>query len=549
MLTVKDVLDLAVVRAGAPEVLAGSSVLASPVRWVHVAELKSLAGLLEGGELVLTTGLAFEDSSAEAARYFGELAAAGAAGVVVEITAQRPQAEAALRQAAGEATLPVILLTRRIRFVEVTEVVHRMLVAGQLAQLERSRQVHEVFTMLSVENAPPEEIVARAAELIGSPVVLEDVAHLVLAFASAGVPASELLLGWAERSRLVHYREQTARAGDAGWLQTPVGLRGQRWGRLVVPAGSPTSGPAAADGDDAMVLERAGQALTINRMAERDQRELGHQARAGLLHELRRPGALEESEALARAAALGLSAAPVYLPVVFRLDRRPGEEPIEVQRRERALLDLLHSVLAAARVPALAASLQAGALGVLVAVPARQLEDPVLERLCGQLAEQTSVDWAVGVGRSRPDLLAAAAGLDEAAHVAESAAGLGSAAGSGSMAGTGSTAGPGGGRRFYRSADVRLRGLLSMLRDDPRAAAFAEAELAPISQDPEALDLLLRYVQSGGNKAQLARDGYFSRPTLYAKLAQLQDKLGVPLDDAESRTSLHVALLLHKLRG
>lgn len=545
MLTVRDVVDLAVVRAGVPEVLAGSGALASPVRWVHVAELKSLAGLLEGGELVLTTGLAFEDSSAEAARYLGELAAAGAAGVVVEITAQRPQAEAALRQAAGEATLPVILLTRRIRFVEVTEVVHRMLVAGQLAQLERSRQVHEVFTMLSLENAPPEEIVARAAELIGSPVVLEDVAHLVLAFASAGVPASELLNGWAERSRLVHYREETARAGDAGWLQTPVGLRGQRWGRLVVPAGS----HSGSNGDDAMVLERAGQALTINRMAERDQRELGHQARAGLLHELRRPGALEESEARARAAALGLSAAPVYLPVVFRLDRRPGEEPIEVQRRERALLDLLHSVLAAARVPALAASLQAGALGVLLAVPARQLEDPVLERLCGQLAEQTSVDWAVGVGRGRPELLAAAAGLDEAAHVAESAAGLGSAVGAGSTPGPGSAAGPGGGRRFYRSADVRLRGLLSMLRDDPRAAAFAEAELAQISQDAGALDLLQRYVESGGNKAQLARDGYYSRPTLYAKLAQLQEKLGVPLDDAESRTSLHVALLLHKLRG
>src|SRR6185312_16183630 len=275
---------------------------------------------------VLATGLAFEDSAADAARYLGELAAAGAAGVVVEITEQRPQTAAALRQAAGGAKLPVVLLTRRIRFVEVTEVVHRMLVSGQLAQLERSRQVHEVFTMLSLENAPPEEIVARAAELMGAPVVLEDVAHLVLAFASAGVPASELLNGWAERSRLVHYREETARAGDAGWLQTPVGLRGQRWGRLVVPAGGPADGPtgghAGSDGDDVMVLERAGQALTINRMAEWDQRELGHQARAGLLHELRRPGALEESEALARAAALGLSAAPVYLPVVFRLDRR-----------------------------------------------------------------------------------------------------------------------------------------------------------------------------------------------------------------------------------
>jgi PucR family transcriptional regulator, purine catabolism regulatory protein len=533
-LTVQDVLDLGVVHAGGPEVLAGADSLDAAIRWVHVAELKSLAGLLEGGELVLTTGLAFEDSPAEAARYLAELTAEGAAGVVVEITSQRPKAAAALRRAAEATSLPVILLTRRIRFVEVTEVVHRMLVAGQLAQLERSRQVHEVFTMLSLENAAPEEIVARAAELIGAPVVLEDVAHLVLAFAPAGVPAPELLMGWAERSRLVHYREQTARAGREDWLQTPVGLRGQRWGRLVVPAGGGTT--AEDDADASMVLERAGQALTINRMAERDQRELGYQARAGLLHELRRPGALEEAEALARAAALGLEPAPDYLPVVFQLARQPGEEPIELQRRERALLDALQDVLPQARVPALAASLQAGSIGLLVAVPARQLEDPVLERLCGQLAEQTgpgrsSPDWTVGVGRGRPELLAAAAGLDEAAHVAESAAGLGA------------------GKRFYRSADVRLRGLLSMLREDPRAVAFAEAELAAIVHDPDALDLLQRYLASGGNKAQMARSGYLSRPTLYARLARLQERLGIPLDDAESRTSLHVALLLHRMRG
>ncbi|MET1153577.1 PucR family transcriptional regulator ligand-binding domain-containing protein [Arthrobacter sp.] len=542
-LTGRDVLGLEVVRAGGPEILAGTGALASPVRWVHVAELKSVAGLLEGGELVLTTGMAFEDSAAEAERYLAELAAAGAAGVVVEITSDRPRTAAALRQAAREAVLPVILLSQRIRFVEVTEVVHRLLVASQLAQLERSRQVHEVFTNLSLENAPPEEIVHRAAELLGAPVVLEDVAHLVLAFATGGVPAPELLADWRDRSRLVHYREETAHAGTEGWLQTPVGLRGQRWGRLVVPAEAGVraarhSGPDLhSDPGAAMVLERAGQALTINRMAERDQRELGHQARAGLLHELRRPGALEERDAVTRAAALGLAPAPDYLPVVFRLAKQPGEEPIELQRRERALLELLQRVLADARVSALPASLQSGTIGLLVGLAARQLEDPVLERLCGQLAEQTSADWTVGVGRGRPDLLAAAAGLDEAAHVAESAAGLGSATGLG------------GGRRFYRSADVRLRGLLSMLRDDPRAAAFADAELAPIAQDAEALDLLLHYLESGGNKARLARNGYLSRPTLYAKLARLQEKVGVPLDDAESRTSLHVALLLHRLRS
>jgi purine catabolism regulator len=62
------------------------------------------------------------------------------------------------------------------------------------------------------------------------------------------------------------------------------------------------------------------------------------------------------------------------------------------------------------------------------------------------------------------------------------------------------------------------------------------------------LDLLAQYLESGGNKAALARSGYLSRPTLYARLARLEELLAVDLDDAESRTSLHVALLLHRLR-
>jgi purine catabolism regulator len=104
-------------------------------------------------------------------------------------------------------------------------------------------------------------------------------------------------------------------------------------------------------------------------------------------------------------------------------------------------------------------------------------------------------------------------------------------------------------RRFYRSTDVRLRGLLALLRQDPRVLAFVEAELAGVLGDGGWLQLLERYLECGGNKAELARTGFLSRPTLYARLAELERRLGVRLEDPESRTSLHVAVLLHRLRA
>ena len=533
-LTLEDVLALDVVRAGEPEVLAGAGTLDRPVRWVHVAELPSLTDLLEGGELVLTTGLAFGESGAAAADYLDGLGRAGAAGVLVEIPGTRPAAAAALAEGARGSSLPVIRLHRQIRFVEVTEVVHRRIVAQQLEQVEKARQVHEVFTLLSLQSAGVQEIVDRAAQLLGTPVVLEDTAHLVVAFAAAAVPAQDLLQDWQRRSRAARATAETGTAGDECWLQTPVGQGSQRWGRLVAPCLPPGG---AAEAEAAMVLERAGQALSINRLAERDQAGLAQQAQAGLIHELRAPLARDDAAALARAVALGLAPSPAYLPLVLQLAAGSGTDPMSLQRKERALLEVLGAVLAASRNTALAAALQTGQVAVLLALPARMLEDGLLERICGDLAARTAaadepLDWTAGVGRAAASLAAAAAGLDEAAHVAQTAATL-----------------PRSGRRYYRSTDVRLRGLLSLLREDPRAVSFAEAELHGLADgDGADLDLLERFLESGGNKTALARSGYLSRPTLYARLQRLQARLGVSLDDAESRTSLHVAVLLHRLR-
>lgn len=104
-------------------------------------------------------------------------------------------------------------------------------------------------------------------------------------------------------------------------------------------------------------------------------------------------------------------------------------------------------------------------------------------------------------------------------------------------------------KTFYRAADLRLRGLISLIRSDPRVQAFAETELAGLlahraKHGDEAFDLLQTFLQLGGNKTELAKTLHMSRPTLYSRLDALKRIVGVDLDDAESRTSLHVALLV-----
>lgn len=56
--------------------------------------------------------------------------------------------------------------------------------------------------------------------------------------------------------------------------------------------------------------------------------------------------------------------------------------------------------------------------------------------------------------------------------------------------------------------------------------------------------MLRTYLQLAGNKAALAERLHISRPALYKRLEAIRAALGVDLDDGESMTSLHVALLV-----
>ncbi|GAB7190230.1 PucR family transcriptional regulator [Kineococcus sp. NUM-3379] len=567
--TLADVLGLDVLRTGAPEVVTGADRLDVPVRWVHVGEVADLTGLLQGGELILSTGMALADGGAAAADlagYVANLHAAGACGLVVELGPALPALPAGLVRAARRLGLPVVALHRRVRFVAVTEAVHARLLDEQAALLRLSQQAHDVLSPLSTEGAGAEEIVARTAGLAGGAVVLEDLSHHVVAFAAHGEAAAGLLRDWEHRSRLAvgpatgpgapHAGDTaaTGRRGPERWLTTPVGPRRQRWGRLVLPGAGTLDDPSAG-----MVLERAAEALTVDRLVERDQVGLRHRAEGELLADLVR-GTADAAELAARAGALGVPAARAWLAVAFADTPAPGAAPgpvpgsrgrgadaLAVHRRDAALAERVSAAVRTQRAAALVSPVDAGVVTALVALTTARQE--VAERVLTGLLDALEpgavlTSRAVGVGAVASSLVSAGAALAEARHVAEVAAAT--------MPAAGAVAAPGARRRWYRGTDLRLRGVLTLLREEPRLLSFAEAELGRLLVHEDAarlLPLLRAFLECAGNRSELARRSHLSRPALYDRLAVLRRVLGVDLDDGESRASLHVALLLRDVRA
>ncbi len=540
--SVADVLALEPVRNGAPRVLAGANRLTAPVRWVHVIELAQAAHLLRGGELVLSTGIALPAEAAGLSQYVAELASVGVSALAVELGSRYSRRlPTALVSAAAEHDLPLIVLERETQFIEITEAVHALIIDAQLAELRSAERLHQVFTELAVSGAPAQEVVAQTATLAGCPVILENLAHQVLACAPLGQDAASLLAGFPARSRAVKVAGRTGYDAAAGWLVTVVGARGEDWGRLIVLRGQP-----AGPGDETL-LERAATTLALGRLLDHQRESLERQAHRTILSAFLGHGYADPAEAEARARALGVPVAGrQLLAIVVRVAGRP-HAPLETgpaglattglaatglaaQARAAAVADAIAAVCRQLRIPALAGSLDEHRVAALLALPPRADPDAALARLAAHLRPRLTEGDVIGSGSPVESVAAVQRSLLEADHVAEAAAGAG------------------GRLPYYRVPDLRLRGLLHVLRDDPRVQSFAERELGPLLAHDDAagtqlLAALAAYLEAGGNKAEAAKRAQLARPTMYERLRQIEDVLGVDLEPPESRLSLHVALL------
>ena len=523
--TVADVLALDPVRNGAPRVLAGADRLDAPVRWVHVIELAQAAHLLRGGELVLSTGIALPEDAAGLGRYVAELASVGISALAVELGSRYARSlPPALIAAAAEHQLPLIAFERETQFIEITEAVHARIIDAQLAELRAAERMHQVFTELAVSGAAAAEIVAQTATLAGCPVILANLSHQVLACAPLGQDPARLLAGFAGRSRATRSAARTGFDATSGWLVTSVGARGQDWGRLIL-----VRGDQPAPGDEALI-ERAATTLALGRLLDHQRESLERQAHRTILATFLGTGYSDQAEAEARARALGVPVAGrLLVAVVVRVARAPLLAGPGLAAAA-GIADALAEVCRQLRVPALVSSLDDDRVAAVLSLPPRADPDATLTRLAAELRPRLHDDDVIGAGSAVDSVGAVQRSLLEADHVAAAA--------------------PGGGPRhpYYRLPDLRLRGLLHVLRDDPRLQAFAERELGPLLVHDDAagtqlVPALTAYLGAGGNKAEAAKSAHLARPTMYERIRQIEAVLGVDLEPAESRLSLHVALL------
>ncbi len=456
-------------------------------------------------------------------RYVDELADVDAAALVIELVRRYHRPPDALVHACRARGLPLITLAKDVNFLEVTQVVHALILGNQAEAMRRTQRVHEAFTALTLRGAGPEDVMRAAAEMSGRTVVLENLVHQALICAPSGTTLEEALTGWEERSRATPPGGPRSRVGPEGWLTAPVEYQGETWGRVVMlpaPATDPSS-ERAFDPEHVTVLERTAMALTVARLIHPVPWE--RTAHRGALRDLVEQRHRSREDAHARVAALGLPTGNCrFRTVVVDLP-----EDGTTARAE----DLLAQAVRRAGAPALVGELGPGRLGVLLALGPSRAWRPVVEQVA-RAALELSPRAVVSVGSEADDLTGAPRSFHQATRVAEATP-------------PGRPLPPG--RSFHELSDVGLRGLLYALRADTRVQDYAEQRLGRLldhdhRQGTDLLTTLRHYLDAAGNKTGAARRGGLSRETFYQRLRTIERLLDCDLESGAQRTELHVAL-------
>ncbi|WP_219145772.1 PucR family transcriptional regulator [Amycolatopsis sp. TNS106] len=159
------------------------------IGWVHPTELTDPQAFLEGGELLLTTGLTLDETTSPG--YIRRLVDAGVAGLGFGVGLSHESIPRSLVDTAEEVGLPVLEVPRKTPFIAITRAVSRAVAADEYASLVRTGKGQQELTRTAVGKGGPGGVVRKLAKLVDGWVLLLDSSGAVTEASPAARPFAD----------------------------------------------------------------------------------------------------------------------------------------------------------------------------------------------------------------------------------------------------------------------------------------------------------------------------------------------------------------------
>lgn len=523
-------------------IAAGQEGLQRLVRWVHIIEVIQFEELLQGGEMILTTGAAFKSDTKLFMLYLEQLINNNVSCLCIEMGHYLSSIPQAWIDAAEACRLPLIIFPQAVRFIDITQDIHAHIINQHHKALQDLEKISREFHRMTLSS----QGVSHVLGLLQSSTKAQ-----VIYMPQDGQPKFIPQLGNRETSQwleVLHPQlelDTTSRTtgspvvfeleGQTVIVQ-PVGAMGKTWAHMILVLGR------KPQEYEYLILDSASLSIAQDLLRKRymEERKLYSQTLwvDDLLHLRIRDE--EQIKVLIGHGFKQLNELPYHV-ILIEFEHRQIEDRTVLEDGDGIESAGIHLSLAARSIfeqhmfhPLLTLKnnrLVVVAFDKMSKRPAKERLQMVFQSLQLLKAEE-EMELTIGVGQSNRSFLQAHQSYQEALQAISLAPTLR------------------GNVQFFDELGVFQ--LLFHITDKQILHAFVRTYLGPIldydqTKGSELLRTLKVYLDHDGSKQVAAQQLFIVRQSLYYRLEKIEELLGADYMQPEKRLALQVGIRAYQL--
>jgi purine catabolism regulator len=541
ILTVREALNRPLFQNA--QLVAGEKGLNRQIRWVHILEITHFEKLIHGQEMILTTGLGFNLDTESSVTYMEKLIQQNASCLCIEIGQYFEQVSDELIELADQAGFPLILFPHTVRFVDITQDLHSLIINRHHKMLQELESISREFYRLTLNAQGTSNVLKLLHKSTQNQIVYRPLHGNPLFFPSMPPDQQEAMLQFLDTcgEELYGIKPNSApnlhEYGDYTLVSKPVGALEQTWAYLIM------SCPRKPQEYEYLLMESASLSIAQELLRTRYMEERKLFSENLWVDELI-SGRLEEEQQIKALIGpdfkalneLNFRVCLIEIENLYEMNTIPSENERESIRLHlslilraafekyyfRPLITLKNNRLAVI------------ALDLRSKVPTKIRLQQALESLqdIGSDERLKDLKLLIGVGRSHLQLKNAYSSYQEAVQALSLYPCYDKSV------------------LFYEELGVFQ--LLLSLNDGKTLQTFIRHYLGPLidhdlSKGSELLLTLKMYLDNDGSKQIAAQKLFIVRQSLYYRLEKMAELLGEDFMSAENRIAIQVALRAYQL--
>lgn len=515
-------------------VIAGKEGLDREVKWSHVLEVTELDTLINGGELILTTGVGLQSELQTQLKYVRRLIDKEVAGICIEIGPYFKEIPIEIIELANRCSFPIIIFKKTVRFVDITQDLHTFIINQHHQMLSQLDALSRKFNSISLTHNGILKILQELHQFFQQRAIFIAYNEKPYFYPSDSKECEKEIRSLLEQSpedyigqRLLAYEGET-------FAVLPVEGLGQVLGHLILQLDQPKPGDFSF-----LIMDRAALAIAQILLRHRTIEERKQNVEDEFVRNLVNGRTVDEDDFQAF---LPPSSRNTYYRV-FRITMNSTDTEFRQSDWEEIKLQMLMSVRAIFKrtgfFPALSCSKsEIVAIGSFISTEPLKNEADRSLQLLQQVTDMKGIHYidgkirACGVSSAYQDIKQAKKAYEEAGKAAR-------------MMQHGIVESP-----LYE--ELGIYKLLLEFEDGDFLRSYADSYLAPVFEYDRKMDsnlfvTLAAYLELNGSKKETAERLFIVRQTLYLRLEKLESLLGKDFMAPAKRLALESAVMAIRL--